>query len=1065
MDFKEGATVLGTGTFSTTGGVTTATFTTSSLTLGSHAIKAVYGGDSNFASATSPTLTQVVKVDSATTVASSVNPSASGQSVSFVATVSTSGSGTPTGTVTFMDGTTTLGTGTLSTTAGVTTATFATSSLGSGSHDITAVYGGDTTFVNSTSPILVQTVSGAATATVASSANPSGQGQSVTFTATVSSSSSGTPTGTVTFMDGSTTLGTGTLSTTAGVTTATFATSSLTLGSHTITAVYGGDSAFASATSPVLTQVVELASTTTIASSANPSGSGQSVTFTATVNVTGSGTPTGTVTFADGGTTLGTAAISTTAGVTTATFSTSSLSVGGHPITATYNGDSTFAGSTSPILTQSVQSATTTSVTSSVNPSSDGQGVTFTATVTSSASGTPGGTLTFFDGGASIGNGTLDTTTGKWTLMTSSLSVGSHAITAVYAGDSNFAGSTSPTLTQVVNVSTTTSTTTTLGSSANPSGAGTTVTFTATVSPSGSGTPTGTVTFMDGAATLGTGTLGTSGGQTTATFSTSSLATGSHNITAVYGGDSSFTGSTSGTLVQVVAVASSTAISSSQNPSNSGDPVTFTATVTTSGSGTPTGTVTFTDGGSTLGTTSLSTSGGVTTATFTTSSLSVGSHSITATYNGDSTFGSSSSTLTQDVNVAPTKANTSAGVASTVFAPNLGDPVTFVGYVFSNGSTNPTGTVTFKDGTFVLGTGTVSTSGGQTTATFTTSSLASGSHGITAVYNGDSTYNGSVSPVLTQNVIAPNLSASSTGVASSVFAPNAGDPVTFTAFVSGSGSTPPGGTVTFFDGGNVLGTGTVTNSGGQTTATFTTSSLAVGTHSITAVYAGDGNYNGSTSPVLTQNVNAAQGKVTTSTGVASSILNPAVGQSVTFTAFVNGSGATPTGSVTFFDGSTVLGGGSVSTSGGQTTASFTTSSLGAGSHNITAVYAGDSTHSGSTSPTLHQNVNATAKNDTTTGVASSILAPGVGDQVTFTAFVSGSGSTNPGGTVTFLDGGTVLGTGTLSTSNGQTTATFSTSSLAIGDHDITAVYEGDGTFNGSTSPVLVQTVSPHGRGT
>jgi hypothetical protein len=178
---------------------------------------------------------------------------------------------------------------------------------------------------------------------------------------------------------------------------------------------------------------------------------------------------------------------------------------------------------------------------------------------------------------------------------------------------------------------------------------GQSVTFTAavTVSSPGAGTPTGTVTFKDGTTTLGTGTLNGSG---IATFSTSTLSVASHSITAVYGGDTDDLGSTSSALSQVVNKDStSTGLTSSVNPSTFGQSVTFTATVTASapGSGTPTGTVTFKDGTSTLGTGTLS--GGV--ATYTTSKLSVGTHSITAIYNGDTNFKTSTSpALTQTVN-------------------------------------------------------------------------------------------------------------------------------------------------------------------------------------------------------------------------------------------------------------------------------------------------------------------------------------------------------------------------------------------------------------------------------
>lgn len=189
-------------------------------------------------------------------------------------------------------------------------------------------------------------------------------------------------------------------------------------------------------------------------------------------------------------------------------------------------------------------------------------------------------------------------------------------------------------------------TTTALTSSANPSVFGQPVTFTATVSPaSGSGTPTGTVSFNDGAVTLATGML--SGGL--ASFITTSLSVGSHSITAVYRGDSNFTGSTSAVLTQTVNKASTTTVlTSSPNPSTLNQSVTFTANVSViaPGSGTPIGTVTFRDGSTALATVTLSSAG---TATFSTSALTVNSHSITAVYSGDGHFNGSSGSLTQQV--------------------------------------------------------------------------------------------------------------------------------------------------------------------------------------------------------------------------------------------------------------------------------------------------------------------------------------------------------------------------------------------------------------------------------
>ncbi len=208
--------------------------------------------------------------------------------------------------------------------------------------------------------------------------------------------------------------------------------------------------------------------------------------------------------------------------------------------------------------TQSSAAASTTSLISSLNPSTSGQTVMFTAIVTGPSGSTtvPTGTVTFLDGSTSLGTGMLNAS-GQATLTTLALGVGSHSITASYGGDTNFTGSASSVLTQVVNAVVRAGSTTSLTSSANPAQSGQPLTFTATVSgPSGNPTvPTGSVNFLDGASTLGNVTLNSAG---FATFSTSLLSAGSHSITAVYGGDSNFTGSTSTALTQSVGTPSFT---------------------------------------------------------------------------------------------------------------------------------------------------------------------------------------------------------------------------------------------------------------------------------------------------------------------------------------------------------------------------------------------------------------------------------------------------------------------------------------------------------------------------
>jgi hypothetical protein len=187
-------------------------------------------------------------------------------------------------------------------------------------------------------------------------------------------------------------------------------------------------------------------------------------------------------------------------------------------------------------------------------------------------------------------------------------------------------------------------------------------------------------------------------------------------------------------------------LTSSPNPSQFGQTVklsaTVTATGTISGRPAPTGTIMFLDGTTVLGTITLANGK----AAFSSSTLAVGIHSITAVYSGDSFFNpNTSSILKQTVN----KTSTTTTVTSSQNPSTFGQAVTFTATVASSTTGTPTGTVTFKDGTKVIGNGRLNTSG---QATFTTSSLARGSHSITAVYKGDTNFKTSASPVLTQTV-------------------------------------------------------------------------------------------------------------------------------------------------------------------------------------------------------------------------------------------------------------------------------------------------------------------------
>ncbi|MGA3213240.1 MAG: Ig-like domain-containing protein, partial [Terriglobales bacterium] len=279
----------------------------------------------------------------------------------------------------------------------------------------------------------------------------------------------------------------------------------------------------------------------------------------------------------------------------------------------------------------------------------------FTATVSPAGPPTPTGTVVFTSNGAAISGCTAVSLSSAQiaTCSTAALAVGTDAIVATYSGDSNYLGSTSNTVSQVVNKAVTA---TALSSSLNPSNTGQAVTFTATVN--GGLSPTGTVSFTaNGTSISGCSAIALSSSSNQALCTKSTLPVGSDVIVATYSGDSNNAGS-SGSLTQIVnsstSTATTTTVTSSQNPSTAGQSVTFTATVLPAGPPTPTGTVGFTSNGTAIAgcaAVTLSSSG---TATCTTIALAVGTDTIVATYSGNSTYGGSFGTFAQLVNPTAT---------------------------------------------------------------------------------------------------------------------------------------------------------------------------------------------------------------------------------------------------------------------------------------------------------------------------------------------------------------------------------------------------------------------------
>ena len=303
------------------------------------------------------------------------------------------------------------------------------------------------------------------------------------------------------------------------------------------------------------------ASQTAVSSSANPSTVGHLVTFTAVVTAPSyQGTPTGTITFTVDGQAQTPVTLALVGGSDQAQFTTSTLSAGPHTISASYSGDTNVGSSSGSLPTQTVDApalqASTTTLQSTVNPSTTGQFVTFTAIVSApSFQGTPTGTITFtIDGHAEAPiQLTLVGASGDAAFSTSTLSAGSHAISASYSGNSSVSPSSGSLPTQTVNAPGLAASTTTLDSSHNPSTPGQAVTFTAVVTaPSYQGTPTGTITFTVDGHTQTPVALALVGGSDQAQFTTSTLSAGPHSISASYSGDNNVSPSSGSLPTQTV---------------------------------------------------------------------------------------------------------------------------------------------------------------------------------------------------------------------------------------------------------------------------------------------------------------------------------------------------------------------------------------------------------------------------------------------------------------------------------------------------------------------------------
>ncbi len=1170
VDFFDGAVKLNATPIALAGGV--ATITTNTLTVGMHTIVAVYTGDSSYSASSVTLANQQVGSPAIIQVSSSADPVPAGSNVIF--TFNASGElGTPQGTVTFyVDSILPANQiGTPQTlTGGI--ASVSTSTLAAGTHDIIAVYSGDTNYLPGQTNLVPQQMVGThVVLQITSSKNQSVDKESVTFTVTATGSN-GPVTGSVQFFDNGTPLGI--LTALAGGT-ATTTSTTLAVGNHTITASYMGSATYLPDTVMLLPGQSVIATPNpssgtifaAVSSDNNSSESGQNVTFTYTAYpASGGAAATGNVQFSysttgPGGTFLpigGVQALVPGGGaISTAQASSASLPVGNITIKATYSNGNYGSGDTFLAPVQIVNNPLVAELTSNQNPVPPGSSLTFTFNAVFPAGGpspATGANVRFFDGAIQIGSQqslTVSGNTATASVTTNALTVGTHTITAVYSGNNSYAAKTvTLTPSQIVGAPPAMM----LSSDNNPVIPGGLLTFTFTATPPATGAvPSGTVTFFDNGVALSTQTL-TLG---SASYITNSLTPGSHVITATYSGDLDYVGGTVSLLPnQIVNDPPAVQLTADVNPALVGQTVTFTTQISRKNltDPAPTGTVTFYNGSVSLAnqigvpqTVSL----GI--AQVSTNTLPLGTDTIIAVYSGDTNYAAQTLYYTQTITLTPVPVSPPPTVVAksdpllvvnSPIAGGLGAGIikTGVGSMTLNAANTYTGPTTINGdgGSLVLGVnnalpdtaltikaGTLDVNGKQDAVASLTGTLPgiinlNGGNFTTGLDNSSTTYGGAITGTgyfrkvgtgtLTLAGSSPTYTGTTVAFSGTLLVlANQGNAAVIVRNGATLGGTGPVGDVSVDAGGRlspgsspaILTTGAVTlvpgsqfiveangpnpgtgydqlnatgnvNLNGATLDFRPAPALAINdtfvivktTATVTGTFAGL--TNGQTFIMnnhVYQIVYTAQDVTITLVGLQSSMaltsdLNPAQPtQTITFSATVTPTvpGPVPAGTVSFYDGATLLGSGTLNGSGVATYAT----TLATGTHTITAKF------QSVTSPTAQYVApDATLVQSVTVLSTTTIVAAQgpvyAGAPATFVASVAQvSGQPIPTGTITFVDltTNTVLGAAALDAAGN---ASFTTTALRPDVSTVQAVYSGN-TFYRASSGTVDQVIKTNER--
>jgi hypothetical protein len=1053
VTIRDGTTVLGTVIADATGAWS---FTSSTLSEGSHSLTAVATDAAGNSTMASSALAVTIDASSATPTLAVAAASDTGRSATDGITSDTAPTLTGTAeagaTVTIKDGSTVLGTVTADSSGNW---SFTTATLSAGSHSFTATAsdGAGNTSATSTARTVTIDTTAPGTATIdLVAASDTGTSSTDNLTSDTTPTLTGTAEAgaTVTIKDGSIVLGTTTADSTGSWT---FTTGVLAAGGRLLTATASDAAGNTGTTSSYIAVTIDphAPSTPTIDldtwSDTGSSGTDH-ITSDTTPTLSGTAEAGATITIHNGTTVLGTTTAASITGEWS--FTATTLSEGSYTLTATAtdsagnvsSASSTLAveidatGPAAPVIglaaTSDTGSSTTDAVTSDTAP---------TLTGTTEA----GATVTIREGSSILGNVTADSS-GVWS-FTTALSEGSHALRAIATDDAGNIGSESSLMVEIDTSAPAAPTIDLDAGSDSGRSSSDHVTTDTTPTLSGAAAAGATVTIYRGSVVLGT-TVADIGGAWS--FTPSSLSAGSHAFTATAtdaAGNESDPSSILAILIDRTAP-SAPVISldaASDTGSSSSDLLTSETTPTVSGTAEAAAIITILDGTTVLGTTTANGSGAW---SFTSPALSEGSHSLTATATDVAgNTSSASASVTFEIDTTGPAAPVIGLAAASDTGSSTTDAVTSDTAPTLTGTSEAGATVTIMDGSTVLGTATADSAG---VWTVTSSTLSEGSHSLTATATDVAGNTGSASTALTVEIdttapTAPTIAldaASDTGRSST-------DLVTTDRTPTLTGTAEAGATVTIYLGTIELGT-TVADSSGAWS--FTTSSFSGGGYFFRATATdAAGNQGNMSSGVMVQLDRTAPSAPVLSldaasdTGSSSSdLLTSETTPTLTGTAEADAI-------ITILDGSTVLG---TTTANGSGVWSFTTSALSEGSHSLTATATDVAGNTGSASTALTVVIDTTAPATPVIGVAAaSDTGRDPADAVTSDTAPTLTGTAEAGATVTITDGSTVLGTATADSAG---VWTFTSSTLSEGSHSLTATATDVAGNAGSASSLTVE---------